>query len=76
MILSRITRFLRINELMDKFDRSLKEYSLSYAHIIIDDKLSTILYGDNSHSGEPIHLLELKDLLEPDMSYKSFRSKL
>ena len=76
MILSRIMRFLRINELTDKFARSLKEYSLSYAHIIIDDKLSTILYGDNSHSGEPIHLLELKDLLEPNMSCKSFRSKL
>jgi len=76
MILSRLVRFLRINELMDKFDRLLKEYSLSYAHIIIDDKLSTILYGDSSHSGEPIHLLELKDLLEPGMRCNSFRSKL
>ena len=76
MILSRIARFLRINEFMGKFDRLMKEYSLSYAHIIIDERLSTILYGDNSHLGEPIHLLELKDLLEPGMRCNSFRSKL
>ena len=76
MILSRLVRLLRINEYMAKFDLLLKKYSLNYAHIIIDDKLSTILYGDSSHSGEPIHLLELKDLLEPGMMCNSFRSKL
>jgi len=76
MILSRLVRLLRINEYMAKFDLLLKKYSLTYAHIIIDERLSTRLYGNNSHVGEQIHLLELKDLLEPGMTRNSFRSKL
>jgi hypothetical protein len=76
MILSRLVRFLRINELMDKFDRLLKEYSLTYSDIIISEHLSKKIYRDSSHVGEKINLLELKNLLEPNMSCNSFRSKL
>jgi len=76
MILSRLVRLLRINEYMAKFDLLREKYDLTYAHITIDDKLSIILYGNNSHVGDKIHLLELKDLLEPGLICKSFRSKL
>ena len=76
MILSRITRFLRINELMDKLDRLLKEYNLTYSDIIISEHLSKKIYRDSYHVGEKINLLELKNLLEPNMSCNSFRSKL
>ena len=76
MIISRIARFLRINEFMDKFGRLLKEYNLTYSDIIISENLSKKIYRDSYHVGETINLLELKNLLEPGMSCKSFRSKL
>jgi len=69
MILSRLVRLLRINEFMNK-------YGITFAHIIMDERLSTTLYGNNSHVGEKIHLLELKNLLELNMICNSFRSKL
>jgi len=71
MLLSQLFKFLKINEFMNKFDLLLKKYNLTYAHIIIDEPLSNTLYGNIYHAGEEIHLLELKDLLEPGMRYRS-----
>lgn len=76
MILSSLARFLRINDLMDKFGRLLKEYNLTYSDIIISEHLSKKIYRDGYHVGEKINLLELKNLLEPNMSCNSFKSKL
>jgi len=76
MILSSIARFLRINDLMDKFGRLLKEYNLTYSDIIISEHLSKKIYRDGYPVCEKINLLELKNLPGPNMSCNSFRSKL
>ena len=68
MILHKILHFLRINTIKQKMNQFMKTYNLTYSDIIITENLSQRLYGDSSHTGETINLLELRDLLEPNMT--------
>ena len=50
-----------------KVDKFLEDNSMKYFDIIIDERLSNTLYGNNSRVGQTICLLELSNLLEPNL---------
>ena len=65
------TTFRDIKVRVDKF---LEDNSMKYVDVIIDERLSNTLYGNNSRVGQAINLFKLRDLLEPNM--KRDRSRL
>ena len=50
-----------------KVDKFLEDNSMKYFDVIIDERLSNTLYGNNSRVGQTICLFELSNLLEPNL---------
>jgi len=73
VLICKLVEFLNLNmdvtfkDIKLKVDQLLKDNNMKYTDVIIDERLSNILYGNSSRVGETINFFLLRDLLEPNL---------
>ena len=71
--LGKLLEFINLNmkvtfkDIKLKVDKLLKDNNMKYTDVIIDERLSNTLYGNNSRVGKTIDFFLLRDLLEPNL---------